>query len=271
MVSGSDNLSPMRWLPLILASAPVFAQLSAPNASGISLGHIHMIVADPEPHKKIWVGIFGAEVTHSGTLEMLKLPGVFLMVVKGRTTPTEGSDGSTVNHFGFLVKNYAETKAKLTAAGVAFATDTPDKKQLIANFPDKIRVEFTEDASIAVPIKFHHIHVATTDQESLRSWYVKTFGATAGKRGEWPNAMVPGGEVDFRKADTAQAPTKGRTLDHIGFEVTGLEAFCKKLEAEGMQFDMAYRELPQLAGLKIAFIVDPIGTRIELTEGLASH
>jgi hypothetical protein len=34
---------------------------------------------------------------------------------------------------------------------------------------------------------------------------------------------------------------------------------------------LAYREMPQLAGLKIAFIIDPIGTRIELTEGLASH
>jgi catechol 2,3-dioxygenase-like lactoylglutathione lyase family enzyme len=268
----------MRWYSLILvsailASAPAFGQLAAPNAIGISMGHVHMIVPDPEPHKKLWVGIFGAQVTNAGTLEMLKLPGVYLMVAKARTAPapTEGSDGSTVNHFGFLVKNYADVKAKLTAAGVGFATDTPAKKQLIANFPDKIRVEFTEDASINVPIKFHHIHVATTDQEGLRAWYVKMFGATGGMRGEWPNAMVPGGEVDFRKADTAAAPTKGRTLDHIGFEVVGLEAFCKKLEADGMKFDLTYRELPQLAGLKIAYILDPIGTRIELTEGLTAH
>lgn len=262
----------MRWLILLVAStAAVFAQLSAPNASGVSLGHIHMIVADPEPHKKIWVDLFGAQVTSAGTLEMLKLPGVFLIIGKGRTPPTEGSDGSTVNHFGFLVKSYADAKAKLTGAGVSLATDTPANKQLIATFPDKIRIEFTEDATIAVRIKFHHIHMATTDQESVRAWYVKTFGATAGKRGEWPNAMVPGGEVDFRKVDTAMAPTKGRSLDHIGFEIKGLEAFCKKLEADGMKFDLAYREMPQLAGLKIAFIIDPIGTRIELTEGLASH
>jgi len=265
----------MRTLTLILAaailaSAPVFAQLAPPNASGITVGHVHMYVADPEPHKKIWVGMFGAEVTHSGTLEMLKLPGVFLMVVKSPAPRTEGSEGSTVNHFGFLVKSYADAKAKLTGAGLTLA-DNPAKKQFIATFPDKIRVEFTEDAAMNVPIKFHHIHVATTDQEPLRAWYVKTFGATAGQRGEWPDAMVPGGEVDFRKADTPQAPTKGRTLDHIGFEVTGLEAYCKKLEADGVKFDMGYRELPQLAGLKIAYILDPIGTRIELTEGLASH
>ena len=114
-------------------------------------------------------------------------------------------------------------------------------------------------------------HESTTDQEALQAWYVKTFGATAGKRGNFPGAMIPGGEVDFSKAQQAQAPTKGRTLDHIGFEVKGLEAFCKKLQADGANFDMAYRELPQLGGLKIAFIIDPIGTRIELTEGLSSH
>ena len=31
------------------------------------------------------------------------------------------------------------------------------------------------------------------------------------------------------------APTKGRSLDHVGFEVQDLEAFCKKLEAAGVQ------------------------------------
>jgi len=36
-------------------------------------------------------------------------------------------------------------------------------------------------------------------------------------------------------------------------------------------FDMQYRDMPQLAGLKIAFILDPEGTRIELTEGLAGQ
>ena len=262
----------MRWLFLFAASAAsLFGQLAAPNDSGISLGHIHLLVADPEEQKKLWVGVLGAKITNAGTLEMLKLPGIFIVVGKARTAPTEGSDGSTVNHFGFLVQNYADLKAKLEAANVSFAMDRPANKQMIANFPEKVRVEFTEDASLKVPVAFHHIHEATTDQESLRAWYVKTFGASAGKRGNFPAAMIPGGEVDYLKSDSAPAATKGRSLDHIGFEVKGLEAFCKKLQADGMNFDVAYRELPQLGGLKIAFIIDPVGTRIELTEGLAAQ
>ncbi len=261
----------MRWLFLFAAlAAPLSAQLAAPNDSGISLGHIHLMVADPEEQKKLWVGVLGAEVTHTGTLEMLKIPGIFIIVGKARTPPSEGSDGSTVNHIGFLVKSYPEIKAKMAAAKVEVVTDNANSKQLTVTFPDKVRVEFTEDATLKVPIAMHHIHNAASDPEKMRAWYVKTFGAKAGMRGAFLAAMIPGGEVDFRKADQPPAPTKGRSLDHIGFEVKGLEAFCQKLQADGITMEMAYRDVPTIA-LKIAFLTDPEGTRIELTEGLAAH
>ena len=235
------------------------------------MGHIHLLVADPEEQKKLWVGILGAEVTKAGSLEMLKLPGMFIIVQKARTPLAEGAEGSTVNHFGFLVKNLADIKAKMTAANLTLAMDNAATKQIMVNFPDKIRVEFTEDPSLKVPVTFHHTHIYATDQDKLRDWYVKIFGASPGKRGNFLAAMIPGGEVDFAKAQQALAPTKGRSLDHIGFEIKGLEAFCKKLQDQGMTFDMAYRVIPQLDGLKIAFLIDPEGTRIELTEGLAAH
>jgi catechol 2,3-dioxygenase-like lactoylglutathione lyase family enzyme len=258
-----------RMLLFAASAAALFAQLRSPNESGVSLGHVHLIVADPEPQKKVWIDLLGAEVTHTGSLEMLRLPGIFIIVGKARTPPAEGSVGSTVNHFGFLVKSYADMKAKVTAAGLTIVTDNAAGKQLMVDFPDKVRVEFTEDASIPTPVVMHHLHLSTPDPEKLRGWYVKTFGATAGTRGQFLAAMVPGGEVDFRKAQQAEAPTKGRSLDHIGFEVKNLEEFCKKLQADGVTFDMAYREMAQLGGLKLAFILDPEGTRIELTEGLA--
>ena len=262
----------MRWLLLIAASAaPLFAQLAAPNADGVSIGHVHLVVLDPEAQKKLFVGVLGAQVTHTGSLELLRFPGLFVVLGKARNPPTGGSDGSTVNHFGFAVKSYADTKAKLAGANIPFVMDSPDRKQLIAEFPEKVRVEFTEDSSLTTPIAFHHMHLAATDPEKLRDWYVKTFGGTAGKRGEYLSAVFPGGEVDFRKVDTAPAPTKGRSLDHIGFEIKGLEAFCKKLEGEGVTFDTTYRAMPQLGGLQLAYVLDPEGTRIELTEGFMAH
>jgi lactoylglutathione lyase len=262
----------MRWIFLAaIAAASLSAQTAAPNDSGISIGHIHLMVADPEEQKKLWTSLVGAEVVHAGSLEMLKLPGVFVVVGKARTAPSGGSDGSTVNHFGFLVKSYSEMRAKLQALNVTFAMDNPTTKQVIVRFPDQVNVEFTEDASVNGPAKFHHIHISTPEQEKMRSWYAKTFGAKEGMRGAFPAAFIPGGEVDFRKAQQPEAPTKGRSLDHIGFEVKNLEAFCKKLQADGFTLEVPYREMPQLDGLKLAFLIDPEGTRIELTEGLAGR
>jgi hypothetical protein len=63
------------------------------------------------------------------------------------------------------------------------------------------------------------------------------------------------------------APTAGRVLDHIGFEIQKLEAFTQGLEAKGITLDVPYRSVPEI-GLSIAFITDPWGTTIELTEGL---
>src|SRR5258708_36348987 len=64
-----------------------------------------------------------------------------------------------------------------------------------------------------------------------------------------------------------RAPTKGRTLDHIGFEVTNLEAFCKKLEANGVKFEEPYSK-SRHKGFASASFTDPFGVSVELTEGL---
>ena len=259
-------------LALIFAAsaASLLAQLAAPTETGVSIGHIHLMSPDPEAQKKLWVGLLGAEVTHAGSLELLKLPGVFIIAGKARN-PVEGSDGSAVAHFGFLVKSYPEMRTKLTGAGIQFASDNAATKQIMAKFPDGVVVEFTEDATLKVPVAFHHIHISTPEGERGRAWYAKTFGAKPGMRGTFLSTVLPGGEVDFRKSEKAEAPTKGRSMDHIGFEVKGLEAFVKKLQAEGYTFEVPYREMPQLDGLKLAFLVDQDGVRIELTEGLAGR
>ena len=65
------------------------------------------------------------------------------------------------------------------------------------------------------------------------------------------------------------AGTRGRALDHIGFEVRNLEEFCKKLEAQGIKLDVPFRAVPAL-NITLAFITDPWGTYIELNEGLGN-
>ena len=253
---------------LVFPVVPLQAQLGPPNSSGVSIGHVQLTVHDPDQHKKLW-GLLGAVVTHSGSLELLRFPGIYIILTRGETS--EGSEGSTVNHFGFAVKNVDDIHARLAAAGLPTVQELTNPKRWVTMFPDKIRIEFTEDPSLSVPIIGHHLHLSTTaaNTESLRSWYVKTFGGTAETRRGFPSVVFNGGEINLLQANAPQAPTKGRALDHIGFEVQGLEAFCKKLQASGVTFETPYQDMPQF-GLKVAFITDPDGTRIELTEGLAA-
>jgi catechol 2,3-dioxygenase-like lactoylglutathione lyase family enzyme len=260
----------MRWLAilaLVLVSvAPLQAQLPTPNAAGVSAGHTHMMVRDPDVHKKIWVETLGAQVVTSGSLELLKLPGIFLVL--GKADVAEGSEGSSVDHFAFRAKDLPAVKAKLAAAGVPIVREDP--REIVAMFPDKVKVEFYAAPALEVPLEHFHVHFFTEDPDGLRAWYVKHFGATTTTQGNATVTGVPGMVLSFRKMDKPQAPTKGRSLDHIGFEVKGLEAFCKKLEADGVPFELTFRDVPRV-GLKIAFVLDPAGTRIELTEGLAGH
>jgi catechol 2,3-dioxygenase-like lactoylglutathione lyase family enzyme len=265
---------PMRRLAATLLSGflffhvvPLRAQLGPPNSTGVSIGHVQLTVRDPEQHKKLW-GLLGAVVTHSGSLELLRFPGIYIVLTPGETT--EGSEGSTVNHFGFAVKNVDDIHARLGAAGLPTVQELTNPKRWVTMFPDKIKIEFTEDPALSVPIVGHHLHLSTTaaNMETLRTWYVKTFGGIAETRRGFSSAVFNGGEINFLPANAPQASTKGRALDHIGFEVQGLDAFCKKLQAAGIMFETPYREVPQY-GLKVAFITDPDGTRIELTEGLA--
>ena len=250
----------------LISAAPLRAQLPPSNAAGVSAGHMHMMVRDPDAHKKIWVDVLGAQVVNTGSLELLKLPGIFLIL--GKAEPAEGSEGSTVDHFAFRAKDLPDVKAKLTAAGVPIARDTP--AEIVAMFPDKVKVEFYAPPTLTVPLEHFHVHFYATDPDALRAWYVKHFGAAMPTATNANAAGVPGIAFSFRKTETPQAATKGRSLDHIGFEVKGLEAFCKKLAADGVTFETPFQDVPRL-GLKIAFLLDPAGTRIELTEGLAGR
>ncbi len=243
---------------LALAHSPAPAQLTTPNDTGVSIGHIHLNSKDPEVQKKIWIEAFGARMTKTGTLEMLRLPGVYIIINK--TDPTAGSVGSTVDHVGLSVKDLNDIKTKLAAVNVQVQGP-------FATMPDGLRLELLEDKSQTSGVVMNHIHVAAINGEMLRQWYVKTFGADGGSRRNLPSAMFNGNEIDFMGAQTTPAPTKGRAIDHIGFEVNGLEAYVKKLQANGVTIEIPYRDVPNIA-LKIAFITDPVGTRIELTEGL---
>lgn len=227
------------------------------------MGHLHFNVTDPQAHRAFWKAIGGTPLK-LGKMDVFRFPDVLVLFQKGE--PSGGTDGSVVGHIGLRVKDLQGTVAKWRAAGLKILPGA-SSSQVFVMAPDNIRVEMTEDPSLDVPIANHHIHFYTKSVAETKEWYVKMFGAKPGKRGRFEAADVPGVNLTFSPAEDTPAGTKGRALDHIGFEVTGLESFCKKLEAVGVQFNVAYKRIEAL-GISIAFLTDPWGTYIELTEGL---
>jgi catechol 2,3-dioxygenase-like lactoylglutathione lyase family enzyme len=254
----------LRILLVALLAFPLLSQTAAPNKAGVSMGHLHLLSRDPSLHRTFWVDFLGGQPVTLGQMEFFKFPGALVMIRKGE--PSAGSDGSSVNHLGFLVGNLEEYVKKAQAKGFEVAPERPSPTQAFVFAPDGVKVELTEDKSVKGGAVHHHVHFFTPSDTETKAWYVRMFDSVPGRRGRFEAADVPGANLTFSKSAQPTAPTKGRGMDHIGFEVKGLEQFVKKMQAEGIVFDVPYRQLP--AGLAIAFFTDPWGTYVELTEGL---
>ncbi len=124
-----------------------------------------------------------------------------------------------------------------------------------------------ENKQQAMPVMLHHIHFFGQQNAEMRAWYVKVFGAKPRDTANFLAADLPGVALNFSASQTPVVGTPGRAVDHVGFEVRDLEAFCKRLEEMGIKLNVTYRKVPAL-NIAIAFITDPWGTSIELTEGL---
>src|SRR5262245_11088655 len=109
-------------------------------------------------------------------------------------------------------------------------------------------------------LPYDHIHLNVPDPAAAATWYEKTFG---GKRiTEAPDRLMFGSTrfMFLRKADAQ--PSAGSAIDHVGFSVADLDATLKTLETAGVKITSPARDVPKL--FKIAFAVDPWGTRIEI-------
>jgi catechol 2,3-dioxygenase-like lactoylglutathione lyase family enzyme len=172
-----------------------------------------------------------------------------------------------VNHGGFIVRNVQDSVAKWKAAGVPVQPGNNNRTdQAYVTTPDGLKIEILEDKQQSVPIRHEHVHFFLPEAAipESQAWYVKTFGAKPSLRNQAAVADVPGVQLRFAKTATPAAPTKGRVLDHIGFDVKDLQGFIKKLEAAGIKMDRPYT--PTDNGGALAFITDPWGTSIELNE-----
>jgi catechol 2,3-dioxygenase-like lactoylglutathione lyase family enzyme len=202
--------------------------------------------------------------------------------------PTGPTRGTTFDHIGFAVPDVPALTAKVVAAGYELTvgrepapgeTASPPTAGNYGRFayllgPDGVKVELvTNEAEDAPPIKHHHVHFVNREFVAMQQWYMRAFNAKLrpGQTDFFIGADLPG--VGYMLNFFSWLPeedvvgTSGRAVDHVGFEVRDLEMFCEELEAKGIELSAPYRYDEEI-GIGFAFLTDPWGTVIELTEGL---
>ena len=261
---------------------PLLAQVVPGNASGVSMAHLHYFVEDVEANRDFWVRLGGSAVPFPAG-EIVRMPGVLILISEQASSRA----ASVIDHVAFRVESLDEVASR------GFELEMVEAFPGIASIytPDGNRIELFEEGTATnvgfdpVPgseepsagrhnrplvgsIDSHHLHFYLPEDQVLaaRAWYVEHFGAVPGVRWRYEAADLPGMNLNFSATDSARTGSSGKSLDHIGFEVENLEAFCLALEMAGVEFDQPFRRVsPTLA---VAILTDPWGTTLELSEGL---
>ena len=273
-------------LGLAAAAPPAAAQIAPPNDAGVAMGHLHYVVRDVQANTAFWVAL-GGEAERVGETVVVTFPDVLVLLDEGESAGN--TEGSILNHMAFRVQSLETVEAaglELESLGSfsGIANVYSPGGERIELFDDTAtNLTFTRDDGgedpvsarhnrlLDEPVRSHHLHLYLVEDavEEAQRWYAATFGGVPGMRWRYDAVDLPGINFNFSyNPDAGGAPTKGRMLDHIGFEVDDLERFCRELEARGVTLDEPYRRSPE--GVGYAFLTDPWGVRIALTDGLRS-
>lgn len=249
-----------------LIAGTAHAQPAPYNDIGVTMGHWHIVSQDVEANKKLFLAL-GGKLFMPGGAPVMMFPGVYINLSLGNERGEGGTPGSVINHVGFIVDNVAERVAEWKAKGVDVLPGNNGRvDQAYVVTPDGVRIEILEDKTQSMPIRNEHVHifVPESDVTDATNWYARTFGGQKGMRNNEPVVNLPGVQIRIRAADERQAATRGRVLDHIGFDVNDHAAFIRRIEAQGITLDEPVRKGG--SGNTLTYITDPWGTRIEIIQ-----
>lgn len=250
---------------LLATTVPAQAQMVEPDGESlVVMGHLHTTAPDAAEERAFWLA-FGGEAAAIGPIQLVQFPGVNVAVTEAE--PAGGTLGSVIDHVGFNVPDAVAAEAAWAEAGLTVEPGGFPAQRWLTS-PGGTRIEILE-AEVDAPVVMHHVHWNTTEIPEMQAWYARAFGAVPGMRGRFVAADIPGANLTFTEpdGDTPLAATAGRALDHVGFEAADLRELLAHLASEGIVLDQDYQEIPD-AGVAIAYLTDPWGTRIELTDTL---
>lgn len=248
---------------------PAQAEFAEPNDRGVAFGHMHLVVADLELHKRLWPKLFDAELVERQGYSAVRIADALIFFRDAE--PTAPSVETAVDHFGLRVRDVKGVLAKWQDLGYDVDSQTIDANGHVSAYitmPGGVRLALDEDPNQAVGTSMGHVQFATPMRAEQLAWYTELFGVKA--LTEDTNAQaaaVPGSELRFDDSENDRLPTDGAAIDHIGFEVQEWDAFVEMLREADIQFEFGPVYIESL-DLWVAFFNDPSGALVEITHGL---
>ncbi|MGH2400092.1 MAG: VOC family protein, partial [bacterium] len=116
---------------------------------------------------------------------------------------------------------------------------------------------------------FDHLHLAVSDVERARDWYIQHMGGNVGETpetvswGKWPVDHPLPVQLLFQLSADAR-PSAGSAIDHIGFSFADLDTKVAALRSAGVKVVSGVTEAPGFG--KQAVVEDPWGTKLVLVQ-----
>lgn len=252
------------WLYVLsLVSVPVAA--SAQTGFANMVDHIHLAAPDQARAVEWYHQHFGGETMKEGPDRLLFGE---TRVMFQRNEKAEPSMGSVLDHIGFSVADLDATMKALEAAGVKVlqpARDAPGLFKLaFIEDPWGTRIEVVQDPQ---KLGLHHVHLRAPEPSTALAWYIDKFGGSPGKLKDRIDGIDYAG-VWLLAARGDATPSRGHSIDHIGFRPLNVDSAVAALKAKNVTVTTEPRPLtlPSGTSMRLAFIEGPQGVRIELVQ-----
>ena len=230
--------------------------------------HVHMSVPDPQAAAQWYSDHIGGEWV-DGRTDRLLFGTTRIMFLRGQDR--RPSEGGVIDHLGFSFRDLDGKLAEVEAAGATVtraARDVPGlfKLSFIVD-PWGTRLELIEEPQ---HLGFHHVHLRSPEPEAAFQWYEDQFGGVRFRlRGRLDGILYPGNVwLLIQRGDAF--PSRGSTIDHIGWCAPDNDPTLADLRARGVEITSEPREMTLPSGLiEFFYVAGPDGARVELVDRAA--
>ncbi len=253
------------FLIVLLSAVPGFA-----HAAEADYHHVHLNVTNGDVAAQWYIAHMGCEAIAART-DAARCGSVQLLFIN--RPPRGGNEGTAIDHFSFSVPDLNATIKGFIKIGVGgTGIRVMDRESPIRELPGLFKVAYVKDpwgtkievVEDAEHLGFHHVHLFSANPSAALTWYQSTLGGKPAKLKGQIDGLMYGTTwlvITSQPEPGPLQPTEGRTIDHLGFALSNLDAAATELQKKGVQL-----RRDQSAGAKVAMISGPDNVLIEATQ-----